>query len=194
MATLQLPFATDKVYDSQNHVLYHQNILTQKVQCPSTTSAYPIFFKECNRHLSFASDMVFFCHIQSWIHFVQGRQVTSFRAVNRQDWFHIFCWDYEIYGDITCVDISNYEANSDQTGKQIASPAQPSVAGATMNKFQAPLIEKTHPIINNHLHWGHHEHVSSLMPYFLRASGQIVSIHQFNKRCSPAQNHLREPG
>ena len=158
----------------------------------------PRFSKSCllsSEHLSFASDMVSCCHIQIWIYFVQGRWVALFKAVNRQVWFHIFwnCWNYEIYGDITCVDIANYEANSDQTGKQIASPAQPSVAGATMNKFQAPLIEKTHPIINNHLHWGHHEHVSSLMPYFLRASGQIVSIHQFNKRCFPAQNHFREP-
>ena len=63
-----------------------------------------------------------------------------------------------------------------------------------MNKVQAPIIEKTHPIINYHLHRGHHEHVSSLMPYFLRASGQIVSIHEFNKRCSPSQNHVRESG
>ena len=45
---------------------------------------------------------------------------------------------------IISVDIANYEANSEQTGKQMVSPAQPSVQ----------------------LHWGHHEqfdHASSLM-------------------------------
>ena len=45
---------------------------------------------------------------------------------------------------IISVDIANYEANSEQTGKQMVSPAQPSVQ----------------------LYWSHHEqfeHASSLM-------------------------------